>query len=189
MNFFDRLLSTISLIPRSVSNTPSPDTSRHRERRHAPEVEYVLQLVHRNHTRQVALVVLHHERRLAHVEVLLDQVLVQVPQTLDVVIQLFALRVRHENNAVRAAQHQLARRGVVHLAGNRVELKARCESGDRAEIERQKIEEQGAIGLGGERDHRALALIRHERVDVLQVRRLARPSRAVVDDLARDLAR
>ncbi len=41
-----------------------------------------------------------------------------------------------------------------------------------AQIERQKIEEQGSIGLGGERDHLALLLFGGFLEDELQVGRL-----------------
>ena len=112
----------------------------------------------------------------------------QVLKALDVLVELARLRIGDEDHAVGALKHQLARRLVVHLSRHGIELELRREAGDRAEIERQKIEEQCAIGLRRERDHLALSLVRHLPVDVVQVRRLSGPARPVVDDLARDLA-
>jgi hypothetical protein len=65
---------------------------------------------------------------------------------------------------------------------------ARPEAPHRAQIQRQEIEEQGSIGLGGERDHLALLLFGCFLKDELQIRRLAAQSGTVVDDFAVDLA-
>src|SRR5579872_1003348 len=53
---------------------------------------------------------------------------------------------------------------------------------------RQEVEEQRTFGLGGQRDHLALLLVRSFLVDHLQIRGLAAESGAIVDDLAVDLA-
>ena len=114
---------------------------------------------------------------------------VQVLEALDVLLELARLAVGDEHDAVRALEHELARGLVVDLPGHGVELELRREAGDRAEVERQEVEEQRAVGLRRERDHLAFPVVGNLAVDVMQVRRLSRPTRSVVDDLAGDLAR
>src|SRR5207248_5600812 len=63
------------------------------------------------------------------------------------------------------------------------------EPADLAERKGKEIEEEGALGLGGEGDHLPLRLLVGVRVDVLQIRRLPAEAGAVIDDLAVDLAR
>src|SRR5204863_2187846 len=96
-------------------------------------------------------------------------------------VELARLAVAHEHHAVRALQHEPARGVVIDLAGDGVELEPRREPGDLAEIDREEIEEEGAVGLGRERYHAPTPRLRHAAVDVMQVRRLPRPPRAVVD--------
>src|SRR6185437_7132719 len=88
----------------------------------------------------------------------------------------------------RALEDELARGLVVDLAWHRVELKLGREARDLAKVERQKVEEERAVGLRGERHHAPFSIVGHLTVDVMQVRRLSGPARSVVDDLARDLA-
>ncbi len=85
--------------------------------------------------------------------------------------------------------------GVVFVADSQIErMEANVESLDNlrtnlAEGERQEVEEQRSLRLGRERDHLPLQIGVRLRVDVLQVRRLATQTGAVVDDLAVDLSR
>src|SRR4030095_10936546 len=120
---------------------------------------------------------------------LLREIRVQVLQPLDVLLDLAPLAVRYEHDAVCPLQHELSGRGVVYLTRNRVELEARREARDRPEVERKEVEEERAVGLRRERDHRASPVARYLVVDVMQIARLPRPSGAVIDDLAGDLAR
>jgi len=78
-----------------------------------------------------------------------------------------------KNDAVYAAQNQLAAGIVEDLSGDRIKMDSRFEATDVTQIERQEIEEQGALGFGGEGDHLALLLFRGLLVDHLQVRGLA----------------
>src|SRR5438067_1440563 len=161
------------------------------ELRNAAEIQRVVQFGRGENeiAWQILLVVLNDERHGPRVDPLLREIRVQVLEALDVLVELSRLRIGDEHDTVRALEHELPRRLVIHLAGHRVELEFRREARDRAEIEREKIEEQCAIGLGRERNHLALSVLRHLPVDVVQVRRLPGPTWPVVDDLARDLAR
>src|SRR5207247_6656686 len=113
----------------------------------------------------------------------------QVLERLDVRFHALHLRVADVHDAVDTLQDQLTTRVVEDLAGHRVQVEAGLEAADLAERERQEVEEQGALGLGRERDHLALRLGVRLVVDPLQVGRLAAQPGAVVDDLAVDLAR
>ncbi len=138
--------------------------------------------------RQVLLVVLHDERHRAHIDAVLEQVALEVLQTLDVLIELPGLAVAYEHHAIRTLQHESSRRVVVDLARHGVELEPGGEARDLAQVDRQEIEEEGAIGLRRERHHPAAPRFRDPSIDVMEIRRLPGPSRSVVDDFARDLA-
>src|SRR3989338_8001186 len=99
---------------------------------------------------EVALVELQDVGGGAQVVALLLEVEVEVAEALEVGLHAGGLRVGDENHAVHALQDQLARGVVEHLAGDGVEVEARAEAADLAQVEGQKVEEQGAVGLGGE---------------------------------------
>src|SRR6185437_16433120 len=58
----------------------------------------------------------------------------------------------------------------------------------RAQIQRQKIEEQCSLGLCGERNHLALLLLSCCLINMLKIGGLPAKARAIVHDLAIDLA-
>ena len=120
---------------------------------------------------------------------LLFEVLVEVGQRLDVRFHARVLRVGDEHHAVDAFQDQLARGVVEDLAGNGVEVKARLEAAHGAEVEREEVEEERAVGFRGEGDQLSLRLRIGLVVDPLQVGRLAAQTGTVIDDLAVDLPR
>ena len=68
-------------------------------------------------------------------------------------------------------------------------MEPRLEALDRAEVERQEVEKEGSVRLGGERDELALRGGVRAVVNVLEVGRLPAQARPVIDDLAVDLAR
>src|SRR5690606_22817686 len=70
-----------------------------------------------------------------------------------------------------------------------VEVEPGAEAADGAEVHGEEVEEERALGLGGGRDQLPLRGGGDLLVDVLEVGRLAAQARAVVDDLAVDLAR
>src|SRR5262249_12136402 len=75
------------------------------------------------------------------------------------------------------------------LSGHGVEVEAGLEASNLGQRQRQEVEEQRAVGLGGEGNHLALRLGIGLGVDVLEIRRLAAETRPVIDDLAADFAR
>src|SRR6185503_2338347 len=77
---------------------------------------------------------------------------------------------------------------VKYLTGNRVQMEARLEPADRAQLERHEIKEQRAIRFSGEADELAASLRRGRVEDVLQVSRLTTQTWAVVNDLAVDFS-
>ncbi len=150
-------------------------------------VQLRLQLLDRNHVRQVAFVVLHHHRNGGEIESVLAKVLFEVAKRLDVLLHLALLAVRHEYHAVDALKHQFARGVVVDLPRNGVEMEPRVHAGDLAEVERKKVEKERPVALRGYGGEVATMRVGYAGMDHLQVGRLAGKTRAVVDDLAVDL--
>ena len=138
---------------------------------------------------QVALVVLEDHRDLVGVDLVGLEVLPHVLVALEVGVEHRLLRVAHEADRVRALQHHAAGGVVEDLPGDGVELDAGLHPADRADLDGQEVEEEGAVRLGGEREHLALVLDGQLLVDPLQVGGLAAEPRAVVDDLGRELLR
>src|SRR5438876_6282292 len=68
-------------------------------------------------------------------------------------------------------------------------MKARGESVHSAQVERQEIEEQRALVIGGDREEAATALRRQPIVELTEVGGLASQPRAAIDDLEMNLAR
>src|SRR5713101_8413891 len=79
--------------------------------------------------------------------------------------------------------------GLVALPRYGIELELGGEARDAPQVQREKVEEQSAVGVSGEGNHAPPATLRHPAEDVLQVRRLTGPAGPVVDDLAGDLTR
>ena len=119
----------------------------------------------------------------------LGEVFAEVLEALEVRVEHRRLRVGDEDDAVDAFEDELARRVVEDLAGDRVELQARLESADDADVDRQQVEEERAVGLGLQAHHLAAALRRGLGVDVVEVGRLPTEARTVVNDLRRHLHR
>ena len=113
------------------------------------------------------------------------QILLQILEGLHVLLHLLVLRVGDEDDAVHAAQHELARGVVNHLAGHGVELELRLEALDRHRLDGQEVEEERAVGRRGERDELALVpLLRlHMLVDLDEVGGFAAERRTVENDL------
>src|SRR5665647_238656 len=117
-----------------------------------PRVQRCLQFRERRRVREIALVVLNHERNRGEIVPVLEHVLVQVLHRFLVRFHSLDLRIGDEHDSVHALQNQLPARVVVYLAGDRVEMEARLESANRAEIHGEEIEEERALRLRGEGD-------------------------------------
>ena len=98
------------------------------------------------------------------------------------------MRIGHKNDAVHTAQDQLAGRVVNDLARDGVELKLRDEPLDDNSVQRQEIEEQGAIRRGGERDQVAPVFGINPLVNVRQVSGLAAKGGTVIDNFELNFA-
>src|SRR5215207_1318044 len=158
--------------------------------RHFPAgIQLRLQVANGCGVRQVAFVVLNDERHLRQIVPVLRHVVVQVLHRLLVRFHPLHLRVGDEHDAVHSLQDQLPARVVIHLPRNGIQVEARLEASDRSEIDRKKVEEQRALGLGRERDELAARVRRHLAVDMLEVRRLPAEAWTVIHDLTVDLAR
>jgi hypothetical protein len=150
-------------------------------------VDRGVQLFHARELRQVALVELQHVRHLGQLDPVTLQVLLEVLERFDVRTEHLFLRVGDEHDAIDALQHELAGLVVEDLARHGVELHAGLHPADLAQIHRQEVEEQRAVGLGGQGEHLALDALAQVLVDELEVRRLAAQAGTVVDDLGRQL--
>ena len=98
------------------------------------------------------------------------------------------LGVGDEDHAIRPTKDQLASGVVVNLTRDGVELQGYLHAANRADFERQEIEEDGSITLRGEGDHLAALTTLEVVVDPLQIGGLATQSGTVVDDLRVELA-
>ena len=114
---------------------------------------------------------------------ILDQVLLEIGERLDIVRHLFPVGIDHENDAIDALEHQLPRRVVDRLAGNGVELETGGEAGQRLGVERKKVEEERAVGIGGQRDQFALLGVGDLLVQRDQIGGLAAQGRALINNL------
>src|SRR5687767_13972704 len=84
--------------------------------------------------REIALIVLDHERHLREVEPVFRHVVVQVLHGFLIRLHALELRVADEDDAVHAFQDQLAAGVVVHLPGHRVQMEPGLEAANRAQV-------------------------------------------------------
>ena len=117
---------------------------------------------------------------------MLGQIRVHVLQAFEVLFPPVPLAIRYEGNAIGASQHELAGGAVKRLARHREQLKAHAIGTDGTQINREVVKKERAITTGGQRRQLTDLRARQRRVQVGQIRRLARPCRPVVDQLAGD---
>ena len=133
---------------------------------------------------QVALVVLDDDRDVGRRRG--AQVLDHALQRLEVLLQTAALAVDDEHDRVRAGEHVLAHLAVLRLPGHREALDADLEAADAAEIDRQEVEQQGAVLFGVDRHQLDFVARAEDAVHLLQARRLAANADPVVHELGVD---
>src|ERR1700687_1491037 len=138
--------------------------------------------------RQVALVELDHHRNFQRIEPVLEHVLVKILPVGVVVLGRGPLAVGDERNRVRALKNYPASRVMDDLSRDGEELDLHPVTTCGAEEYRQQIEKKSSIvpRLHGEQSAADLGL--QLLVDHLQICRLARKTRAVIDDFDRQLA-
>src|SRR3989304_3606931 len=167
---------------------PDPRRRHRLELGDVPVIEKGVKLRHRGDRAQVPLVVLQDQGDPVAIVPLLPEVDPEVFHGLHVGVHAGQLRIGAEYRAVHPPQDQPAAGVVEHLAGDRVEGEAGLESPDLAERQREKVEEQGPLGLRGQGNHSPPRFRFHPPVDVLKVRRLSAEAGPVVHDFAIDLA-
>ncbi len=157
--------------------------------REAFEPERFLQGLHGEDAGEVPLVELDDDGGVVHVEVVFLQVVEQVGEALAGGLDHRGLGVGYEDDGVGAFEHELAGLVVEDLAGDGVELDLEVERADFADVDRQQVEEERAVGLGGQRQHlsllRGIELVENHH----QVSRFPAEPRPVIDDLGRHLPR
>src|SRR5438067_3450560 len=153
-----------------------------------PVVQDVIEIIDRGDIWQIAFVVLQDVRDIVERHVLFGQVVLEIFETLDILLHFFPLRIGHENDAIDTAQDELSGRVVNYLAGYGVELEFGDKAFDNQSVEREKVEEQGAIGCGSERNKVAAVLRINPLMDVTEVGSLAAEGRTVINDLKLNLA-
>jgi len=102
----------------------------------------------------------------------------------DVGVHPLLLAVRNEHDAVNTLEDEFARRIVINLSRHGVKVETGLEPANGAEFERHKIEEERAIGFGGEAYELTFRLGGSRVIDILQIRRFTAQARPVVNDLA-----
>ena len=147
------------------------------------------QLRHGHGIRQVALVQLQDVGNRCKIQVVLFQVFLQVLHGLEIGIQPLFLRICDEDDTIGALQDELAAGFVEHLSGHSVEVEPGLEAANRAQVERKKIEEESAVGLGGQGNHFPFLVLAGVVVDPLQVGGLSAQTWTVVHQLAINFAR
>ena len=151
-----------------------------------PEVQGLLQLGIGAQVAEVLLVPLEDEGHLLGNQPVGQQVYLHVLEGLYVLLEGAALAVGHEDHGVRARQHDPPGGVVLDLAGHGVDLDLEVVAGDRSQAEGQEVEEEGPV-LGRVQGDEAIGPLGvGQAVDLLEVGRLARLGRAVIDNLGLD---
>src|SRR5213082_679780 len=153
-----------------------------------PVVQDVIEVIDRSDIWQMAFVVLQDVGDIVERHVLLGQVVLQIFETLNVFLHFFPLRIGYENDAIDAAQDELAGGVVNYLTRDGIELEFGDKALDNQSVERKKVEEQSAIGCGGERNEVAAILRINPLMDVTEIGSFATEGRTVINDLKLDLA-
>src|SRR5207302_6336295 len=153
-----------------------------------PVVQDVIEIIDRRDVWQIAFVVLQNVGEIVERHVLLGQVVLEIFETLDVFFHFLPLRIGYENHAIDAAQDELAGGVVNYLTGDGIELEFGDKALDNQSVERKKVEEQGAIGCGSERNEVAAILRINPLMDVAEIGGFAAQGGTVINDLTLDLA-
>src|SRR4051812_16728870 len=99
------------------------------------------------------------------------QVVGEVVNRFNVGVHTFFLRIGDEDDAINTPQNEFTAGVVEDLARDGVQVEPGLKSANGAKIEWKEVEEEGAVGFGGKRDHLALLLLVGLIKDVLQIGR------------------
>lgn len=110
----------------------------------------------------------------------------QIAQAFNIGIEALLLRIGHEDNPIDPLQDKPAAGIVVDLARHGIKMKADFKSVDQAQLQRQEIEEQCPLRVGGKRHHLSLIGGMDFLIDVIQIGGLAAQTRTVIHNLAID---
>jgi hypothetical protein len=147
-------------------------------------VEQELHVVDWSDVWEIAFVVLEDVRDIREVEFEGTEILLEVGEAFDVIGHFIVLGIGDEDDAVDAAEDELAGGVIDDLAWDGIELEFGAESLDSDGFDGEKIEEECAIGAGGERDEFTLFLGGPDiLVNFDQVRGLTAHGWTIVDDL------
>jgi hypothetical protein len=150
-------------------------------------VELVVQLFDRHDVAEVSFVELQHVREPVERDPLQKEVLLEVFEAVGIRALHRPLGVSDKDDPVGASQDELAGRVVMHLSGNGIELQRDIHAANGTDFERQEVEEDGSIALGGEGNHLAPVPALEVVVDPHQIGGLAAQSGAVIHDLRIEL--
>jgi hypothetical protein len=79
------------------------------------------------------------------------------------------LGVRYKDNPIDTAKNELTRTVVVNLTRNGIKLEAGLKTLDVAQVQRQKVKEQGSITFCSKRDHVRSLVLGHFLMDNLKI--------------------
>src|SRR5665213_1080469 len=146
------------------------------------------ELFNRKDAGNIAFIELQDIRNGLEIEFVFLQVFAEVLQSFQVCVQALFLRIRHEDDSVGALQDQLAAGFIKNLTGNCIKMNSSFKAAHRAQVNRQKIEKQGAVRFRRKRNH--LPFLRGTRmvIDPLKVGCLTAQTWTVVDQLAINFA-
>src|SRR5438874_11936121 len=98
-----------------------------------PVVQDVIEIIDRGDIWQIAFVILQNVGDIVERHVLLGQVVLEIFETLNVLLHFFPLRIGYENHAIDAAQDELAGGVVNYLTRDGIELEFGDKALDRSE--------------------------------------------------------
>ncbi len=154
-----------------------------------PTIEEFVQLINGENVRQIVLVVLKHNRYVVQVAPLIREVVAQVIEAFEVRIGTRHLRIGHEDDSIRAREHELAGCIEVDLSRHREQLQPYVHPAYRRKPHREKIEVQRPVDGGCERDQLPAMIGLCRRVNVFERGRLSAKPWPVVDDLENEFPR
>ena len=149
-------------------------------------VEVAVEDIDREGRGQVALVPLHDEGEVSQVFADATHVHLKFGDALDVLFKFLGLRVYHEDDAVRSVENGHTCTLVEGLAWHGIEVETGAKAVNHTQVERQKVEKEGAFRFGCDGKHIATSVRINAFEDILQIGGFATVPNAIVDNFAVD---